>query len=594
MKLKKSRRKIVILGVVVCLLLALGGTTGISGASPAVLHIKSTPTGSGNCSDWDNACSLQDALDSANLGDEIWVATGAYTPTATTDPVDPRTATFQLVNGVALYGGFAGTETSLGQRDWESNITILSGDIGAVGDDSDNSYHVVTGSGTDATAVLDGFTVTGGNADEWGVHLDPRSQGGGMYNDGGSPTVTNVTFTDNSALLHGGGMSNWENSSPTLTNITFNSNSAGAGGGMDNTRNSSPTLTNVTFTGNFAEEGGGMSTTGSPTLTNVIFTGNSAFFFAGGGMAVWGGSPTLTNVTFSDNYANEYGGGMYNRDSSPTLTNVTFSGNSAEHYGGGMYNYGYNSGAMLTNVTFSGNSAEYGGGGMYIGASDLEPALTNSILWGNTAPDGAQIYNYSNTTISYSLVQGSGGSGPGWDTSLGTDGGGNIDADPQFVDAPNGDLHLQPTSPAIDAGDNSAVPPGITTDLDGNLRIVNGIVDMGAYEAQEVQQEVSIDIKPGSYPNSINLSSKGRVPVAVLTTEDFDASTVDPVTVDFTGAAPLRWAWEDVDGDGDLDILFHFNTQELNLDENSTEATLNGMTYDGLVISGVDTVNIVP
>ena len=106
--------------------------------------------------------------------------------------------------------------------------------------------------------------------------------------------------------------------------------------------------------------------------------------------------------------------------------------------------------------------------------------------------------------------------------------------------------------------------------------------------------EIVIDIKPGSEPNSINLDSKGVVPVAVLTTDSFDASTVDPDTVLFAGAAPLHWALEDVDSDGDEDLLFHFKTQELDLDEYSTEATLTGQTFDGQVIQGTDAVNIVP
>jgi hypothetical protein len=128
-----------------------------------------------------------------------------------------------------------------------------------------------------------------------------------------------------------------------------------------------------------------------------------------------------------------------------------------------------------------------------------------------------------------------------------------------------------------------------------NLRIWNYAktnFDDRFYEAPTIP--VSIDIKPGSDPNSINLKSKGVVPVAVLTTEDFDASTVLPDTVLFADAAPLRWTTEDVDGDGDDDLLFKFRTQELNLDQNSTAATLTGETSDAWRIEGTDAVNIVP
>jgi hypothetical protein len=161
-----------------------------------------------------------------------------------------------------------------------------------------------------------------------------------------------------------------------------------------------------------------------------------------------------------------------------------------------MYNHAY-SGPTLTNVTFSGNQADIRGGAMN-NYYESNPTLINCILWGNAAPNGPQIRNGNDSTpvISYSDVQGSGGSGPAWDSTLGTDGGHNIDADPRFVDpvaasaAPTttGDYHLTLRSPTIDAGNNA--PVTVATDLDGNPRIADGdrdgdaVVDMGAYELQ--------------------------------------------------------------------------------------------------------------
>jgi hypothetical protein len=121
---------------------------------------------------------------------------------------------------------------------------------------------------------------------------------------------------------------------------------------------------------------------------------------------------------------------------------------------------------------------------------------------------------------------------------------------------------------------------------------------------------IVIDIKPGNEQNNINLNSKGVVPVAVLTTEQFDAATVNPATALFAGAEPQHWSFKDVDGDGDEDIIFHFRTQQLNLNQDSTEATLTAQlagtplmsqittqsaaqTSGGTVVSGTDTVKIV-
>jgi hypothetical protein len=486
------------LGLLAALLagLALGLVPPQRAQAQGVIRVTTTGATSGTCGDtWANGCDLQYALTTvAASGDEIWVAQGTYKPTSGTD----RAATFRLQNGVALYGGFAGTETSRDERDWENRITTLSGDLN--GDDDgftnngENSYHVVTGGGTDASAVLDGFTITSGNA---------ASSGGGMYNSQSSPTLSNVTFSGNSAAVGGGGMYNRQ-SSPTLSNVTFSGNYGGYyGGGMCNGE-SSPTLTNVTFSGNSAANygggGGGMynGQSSSPTLTNVTFNGNSAAY-GGGGMYNGQSSPTLTNVTFSANSA-DYGGGMYNYDSSsPTLTNVTFSGNSASTLGGGMTNS--QSSPTLSNVTFSGNYGGSLGGG--IANLESSPTLSNCILWGNTASSGSQIYNdESSPSVTYSLVQGG--------YAAGTD---IIDADPLFVRNPDpgdgdwttpgdndyGDLRLQAGSPAIDAGNNTAVPAGVSVDLAGSPRFIDHpqpdfasgttpigtppIVDLGAYEA---------------------------------------------------------------------------------------------------------------
>jgi len=134
-----------------------------------------------------------------------------------------------------------------------------------------------------------------------------------------------------------------------------------------------------------------------------------------------------------------------------------------------------------------------------------------------------------------------------------------------------------------------ANPMNLLTNLDDDI-------PEGGWELIKLtlKHRIKIDIKPGSYPNPINLKSRGKVPVAVLTTKCFWAEWVDPSTVIFAGAEPLRWTFEDVDGDGDTDLLFHFETQQLVLHQNSTYATLTGETFDGKEITGTDMVKIVP
>ncbi|MHC4676829.1 MAG: LamG-like jellyroll fold domain-containing protein, partial [Planctomycetota bacterium] len=400
-----------------------------------VYYVDANATGANDGSNWDDAfIDLQDALTTAQDSDHIWVAQGTYTPSQLTDPNDLRTATFELIEGVAIYGGFAGGETSLSQRDWEAYETILSGDLD--GNDvevldpcallteptrAENSYHVVTGNGTGARAVLDGFTITGGNA----TGNIPATRGGGMYCDYSSPTVTNCTFSGNSAI-HGGGMFSSNSSSPTVTNCIFSGNSVvSRGGGMYNGQ-SSPTVTNCIFSGNSADyKGGGMCNEySSPTVTNCIFGGNSAASkgggmyneyssptvtdcdftgnsaFQGGGMHTDWMSPAVANCMFIGNLASD-GGGMNNNVSNTSVTNCTFIGNSGIN-GGGMHNNNYYT-PIITNCTFIGNSAKYGGG---MWNNESKAIVTNCIFWNDT-PD--EIYNYNDTStaiFTYSDIQG--------------------------------------------------------------------------------------------------------------------------------------------------------------------------------------------
>ena len=257
-------------------------------APGAVIYVKADSTGTTNGQSWDHAFTdLQDALTTATQGDEIWVAAGTYKPTRGAD----RTLSFKMPQGVAIYGGFIGTnETTNSQRNWTANPTILSGDIGAPGDNSDNSFTVITGA---FGATLDGFTITGGNTAE---------AGGGMTNDCVAwMMVANCTFRGNIGGLVGGGMYNGS-SSPTVSNCTFTSNTANFGGGMCN-YNASPRVTNCTFTGNTSHSGGGMCNfVASPTVTNCIFTNNSGDNSGGGGgMDNLSSSPTVSYCSFTGN-----------------------------------------------------------------------------------------------------------------------------------------------------------------------------------------------------------------------------------------------------------------------------------------------------
>ncbi|MES2520540.1 MAG: choice-of-anchor Q domain-containing protein [Bacteroidota bacterium] len=398
--------------------------------------------GNNNGTTWVNAYNnLQTALVAAQSGDQIWVAKGTYLPSAdasgATSPSNNRTKTFVMKNGVAIYGGFSGngTETKLSDRDFKNNVTTLSGDIGTVNVNTDNCYHVVLNNFTQEipltnTAILDGFTISGGNAN--GTY--PDFDGGGMYNQYASPILNNLIFTSNNASKNGGGMVNFNSSAPSISNGIFSGNTANTGGAMNNQTSSNAILTNVSFVGNSATTNGG-----AMYNYNIV-------------------SPNLKNIVFSGNYA-DLGGGMYNEQrASPILINCTFSGNSARTDGGGLYNF---------------NSSN--------------PQIKNSIIWGN----GNEITNISSSLPTYtkSVIK---------TKNLGSGVfAGNTDplfiSQPSFFDAPTtaGDLRLQLCSPIINLGDNTGVT---SKDLDGNNRIFENTVDLGAYEFQQNRNPTNVSV----------------------------------------------------------------------------------------------------
>jgi hypothetical protein len=368
---------------------------------------------------------IQAAIDDANDGDQIEVAPATYG-----EHIDFKGKAVRLYSS----GG--------------PEVTAI---------DGGGNYHVVQcASGEDANTVLEGFTITGGNADgaSW-----PDFVGGGMYCENSGPMVTNCYFIVNRSG-YGAGMYN-NNSSPIINNCSFmNNNAIDYGGGMDNYDGSNPTVTDCIFNGNNAgTEGGGMcNETSSPTVANCTFIGNKVNSYGGAVLNDSGSNTSFANCIFTGNVSGAYGGGIHNYRSSPTLTNCTFSKNSGTFNGGGMTNY-----------------------------DSCRPVVTNCILWGNK-PDQICDWTGTNcsTTVAYCDVEG------GW-----WSGTGNIDKDPCFVNPDANDYHLKPDSPCIDAGDTTSVSSGVFVDADSNPRgvddpaipdtgiaVVGLTVDMGAYEFQ--------------------------------------------------------------------------------------------------------------
>lgn len=311
---------------------------------------------------------------------------------------------------------------------------------------ADNSYHVINNSSLNNTAILDGFTITGANANFDLVGNDNRSLGGGMLNNAAnsgicSPTIRNCLFTNNSALFGGGIFNHGQNSgnaNPVITNCIFASNIAtGGGGGIDN----------FGYNGN-----------ASPVITNSIFYSNTATDRAGA-MYCWGG-----------------GGG----NASPSILNSVFINNSS-----------VDGGAIVA------DRSNFSSGNL----GTATPTIRNSIFWNNTASGtGPQFYLIGSAgfAATYSAIDISNQNAPHTITGAGT---GNIFTAQSFINSADADgadncwltsddgLQLQSFSSGIDAGNNTGVP---SFDIRNYSRIANGIVDMGAYEFNSVVLPVTL------------------------------------------------------------------------------------------------------
>lgn len=415
-------------------------------------------TGADDGTSWANAFrgtnALQKALTAASTHTpsatnrvQIWVAKTnsgqAYVPTQAVwnSTGTTRDYSFGLISYVELYGGFSGGSNEIfTDRDYESNTTVISGDL--MQNDftnwqnrSDNVLNVIWGADN---SIIDGFTVSGGYAD-LDIPLNGYN-GGGMFNYFVSPTVRNCIFTDNYAY----------------TTQTYNH---GQGAGIYNESNTA-VIENCTFTGNSgwrAHSIGNFESTN--TIRNCSFLNNNGLYSSC--VENWGGTVLIENCIFSGNYAQNGATAISNTVSYSGPSNITVKNCSV----------GQNTSLTTTTGAIHNHNSN----------ASLSVSFYNTVVWGNTA----NFTNYScSPTISYCDIQGCGGSSS-WNTAFGTDAGGNIDSDPLFSGS---SLILQSNSPCIDKGNDANAP---STDRWGQARVdIPGVgtpgtlSDIGANEYQ--------------------------------------------------------------------------------------------------------------
>ena len=315
-------------GLVLTICISLSWTLSAQGA---VWYVGKNNQGGKAGVSWGTAFNtIQEGVDAAfNAGGgDVWVRAAIYDEQRSLDPA----GALIMRENVHLYGGFAGHEVNRKQRDWRSNETTIDGSR-ARGEAA--AYHVVIGS---SNSTLDGFIVTGGAAYGDPAYNDPPVNtpercGGGMYNSGSSPSVSNCTFANNTAYKAGAGIYNCNGACPNIRNCVFEDNLGDEHGGGIGNRSSSPLISGCMFLDNQAHSGGAgihNDTEASPQIINCVFALNSGYGGGGGILNEFGSNPLVVNCVFADNSSTNWGGAISNVASSPTVINCILWGNAPD------------------------------------------------------------------------------------------------------------------------------------------------------------------------------------------------------------------------------------------------------------------------